>query len=64
MTPETAEQIYYQTYEDLRQSLVDASKPLDQRDLRMKSWQAVIDALNEEFILSQALKYLKFSREG
>lgn len=58
MTPELAETIFYNTYEELRQSHETGVKPLDQRELRLKSWQSVIDAIQEDYIRDQAIKYL------
>ena len=60
MTPEQAEEIFYKTYkeESLKQSL-EWSKPVIQKEVQMKAFESLIEAVKEEFVREQAVKYLE-----
>ncbi len=61
MTPEQVESIYYEAYSKARNEPEAGVKPLDQREIRMKSWQAVIDAIKSESDTELAEKYLNLN---
>jgi hypothetical protein len=60
--PEDAEAIFYQTYgSGLEWREVD--KPLVQRELQMKAWKAVIDAITKEVDAQWARRMLDIMNE-
>ncbi len=63
MTPEEVEKVYYEAYSKARNEPEAGVKPLDQREIRMKSWQAVIDAVKSESDTELAKRYLDVSRD-
>jgi len=60
VSPDEAEKIYYQAY-----SKALSENPgvvaVVQKELRMKAWQAVVDAIINRQIKTQAEQYLNFS---
>ncbi len=56
MTPEQAEAIFYETYGEGNWPAV--GKPVIQKELRDKCWQAVIDAVSKETCADIAKEYL------
>jgi len=62
MTPEQAEEIFYKAYreEQSKQSL-NWSKPVIQKEVRLKAYQSLISEIENEFIKRQAEQYLSRS---
>lgn len=58
LTPEQAENIYYEAYRKASGSHMSGVSPLIQADLRRQAWQAVIDAFNKESDHEWARRYL------
>ncbi len=58
MTPERAEDIYYEAYAKASGEHLGGITPLDQSKLRKQAWQAVIDAFNKESDEEWAKRYL------
>jgi hypothetical protein len=62
MKPEDAEAIFYQTY-GTGMEWREVDKPLVQRDLQMKAWKAVIDAIVRETDAFWAARMLELMNE-
>lgn len=58
MTPEEVEKVYYEAYAKAFNDTETGVKPLDQHQVRMKGWQAVIDAIKSESDTEWAKRYL------
>jgi hypothetical protein len=60
MTPEQAEEIFYKTYrEEQAKQQMEWSKPIIQKEVRMRAYEALIEAVKEECVREQAVKYLE-----
>jgi hypothetical protein len=62
MKPEDAEAIFYQTYGSYPEWR-EVDKPLIQQELRLKCWQAVIDAIVRETDAFWATRMLELMNE-
>lgn len=58
MTPERAEEIYYEAYAKASGEHRSGVSPLIQVELRRKAWESVIDAFNKESDSVWAERYL------
>lgn len=58
MTPEQAEEIYYEAYYKASNGHMAGISPLEQAGLRKKAWEAVIEAFNKESDEEWAKRYL------
>jgi hypothetical protein len=62
MTPEQAEDIFYETYREGQWKRV--GEPIVQQELRRACWQAVINAIEAETLKNVAEQYLNKSEDS
>jgi hypothetical protein len=59
MTPEQAEEVFFSAYRDeYSKQALNWSRPVVQREVNLKAYQSLIDAINQENDLKYATQYL------
>lgn len=59
MSPERAEEVFYEAYGLVLGEFADMREPVVQRELRLKCWAAVVAAVEREYAARLAETYLK-----
>lgn len=59
VSPERAEEIYYEAYGVGLVEFAERREPVVQRELRLKCWAAVVDAVERDFAARMAQTYLR-----